>query len=112
MEHAWIREIARTISADRPVMFLADLARRPRATAKSWYTGHRRAPLSVLGRLRNEAESRKYYDLVQQFEYLIRRRSYEPPRRTGFWIIDPVTGQNSANRRGRPRTPRDMSLKT
>jgi hypothetical protein len=100
----WIREIARQIAPDRPVMFLAEFCRRPRVTAKSWYTGHRRAPLSVLERLRDEAESRELSGLVQQFEYLIRRHSYDPQRRTGFWIIDPVTGQNRANRRGRPKS--------
>jgi len=53
--------------------------------------------------LRDLAETRKLYGLVPEFERLIRKRSYEPRRRAGFWIIDPVTGQNRANRFGRWR---------
>jgi hypothetical protein len=47
MAHTWIRDIARTLSPEQPIMFLAQLARCPRATAKSWATGHRRPPLYV-----------------------------------------------------------------
>jgi hypothetical protein len=57
----------------------------------------------ALEMLRDVAESRKLYGLVLEFERLIRKRSYEPRRRTGFWDIDPLTGQNRANRLGRPQ---------
>jgi hypothetical protein len=103
MSHILIREIARAASPNRPVMFLAELTKRPRATAKSWLTGHRRPSITVLRMLLHVAECRKLYELVQEFERLIRKRTYQPRSRTGFWIIDPVTGQNKANRLGRPR---------
>jgi hypothetical protein len=41
------------------------------------------------------------FDLAQQLDYVIQQRTYEPRQRTGFWIIDPITGQNKANRLGR-----------
>jgi hypothetical protein len=72
-EGPWIQEIAHAINPARPVVFLVELTGRP--TVKSWRSGRRRAPLSVLTRLRDEAEFRKLHSLVQQFDYLIRRRS-------------------------------------
>jgi hypothetical protein len=34
---------------------------------------------------------------------LIAKREGEPPRRRGFFVVDPATGQNRANRLGRPK---------
>src|SRR5690349_16157422 len=95
-------DVARQLSPRRPIMFLAELAGRPRPTAKSWIAGHRRPPMSVLERLRDLAKARGLVGLHQQLDYEIQQRKDVPRHRTGFWLIDPATGQNKANRRGRP----------
>ena len=101
---AWtlIRHVAQELSPNRPIMFLAELVRRPRPTAKSWYSGHRRPPIGVLEMLRDEVLARGLIGLGQQLAYYVRQREYEPKHRTGFWLIDPVTGMNRSNRHGRP----------
>ena len=47
------------------------------------------------------------YDLWRLLGIEIAKREGEPPRRRGFFVIDPVTGQNKQNRLGRPK--RDSS---
>jgi hypothetical protein len=106
---AWtlIRDIARTLSPDRPIIFLARLAGCPRPTAKSWATGHRRPPISVLKLLRELVQGRRT-GLEGELDYEIRRREYEPKHRTGFNLIRERDGpcsipRDGRNRRGRPR---------
>jgi hypothetical protein len=101
---AWtlVRHVAQQLSPQRPIMFLAELGRCPRATAKSWASGHRRPPIWVLELARDEiTRIGGLFGLKQELDYNIRLRTDEPRQRTGFWIIDPITGQNKANRLGR-----------
>jgi hypothetical protein len=107
MAQTFIRGLARTLSPDRPIVFLAQLANCRRATAKSWATGHRRPPLVILQRLRDVVRDRVIdRTWLLELDYIIRKRKDEPKHRTGFWIIDPATGQNRANRLGRPKRNR------
>jgi hypothetical protein len=109
MSDALIRRAARALNPDRPIMTLAALGRCPRATAKSWATGHRRPPIWVLQFLQAHLLARRLSTLGEEVGALIARRNserdwerkYKP--RTGFWIVDPATGENKANRLGRPR---------
>jgi hypothetical protein len=96
-----IRHAARTLCPDRPIKMIMEFHRVPRPTAKSWYTGHRRAPVWILACLRRAAWVRGMLGLAQELDYLIRRRENEPPRRTGFCSIDPLTGRDRRNRLGR-----------
>jgi hypothetical protein len=90
-------------------MFLAHLARRPRATVKSWATAHRRAPLYFLKSLRDLGQSQaQKAGFLGELDREIRRREFEPKHLTGFFQIDPVTGQNKRNRRGRPKKIRTI----
>ena len=41
--------------------------------------------------------------LPSELEILIAKREGEPPRRRGFFVVGPATGQNKQNRRGRPK---------
>jgi hypothetical protein len=103
MTNTIIRHAARELSPTRPIAFIAETVRCPRPTAKSWYTGHRRSPIWVLELLRDLGRMKGLISLERELEHQIRKREYEPKRRTGFWIIDPLTGQNKSNRRGRPK---------
>src|SRR5215831_2649540 len=100
MAHTWIRDHARVLCPDQPIMFLARLAHRPRSTAKSWATGHRRPPLSVLIALLEVVRDRQLFVLEGELDYHIRKRECEPKQRTGFCQIDPLTGRDKRNRRG------------
>jgi hypothetical protein len=121
MARTLIRDIARVLSPDRPIMFLARLAGCPRHTAKSWATGHRRPPVAVLKtslqaiRRRQveragEATLQERQNLsgaAYELEDIIRKRSYEIKRLTGFNEIRERDGPGSIprdgrNRRGRP----------
>jgi hypothetical protein len=106
MAQTLIRDIARTLSPDRPIMFLAQLARCPRPTAKSWTTGHRRPPVWVLDALRHMARVRGLTGLEREFDYQIRQRTYEPKHRTGFNQIRERDGPGSTPRDGRNRLGR------
>jgi hypothetical protein len=90
---------------DAPSARLARLADRPKSTARSWRRERRRAPLDVYLRVRRELQARgsEIFSLIREFDIEIPRREGEPPRRRGFFVVDPVTGQNRQNRRGRPR---------
>jgi hypothetical protein len=39
----------------------------------------------------------------RQLDILIAKRTGEPPRRRGFFVVDPATGQNKQNRLERSR---------
>ena len=48
MSDKLIRHVARALNPDRPISALAELAKRPRSTARSWTSGRRRPPVAVL----------------------------------------------------------------
>jgi hypothetical protein len=100
-----IRHAARALNPDRPIMTLAELARRPRATARSWATGHRRPPIWTLKILRDMLKDRQgtLFALIRELDYVISKRECEPQHRTGFCTIDPATGRDKRNRLGRPK---------
>jgi hypothetical protein len=104
MTDTLIRRAARALNPDRPIMTLAGFRRSPRPTAKSWATGHRRPPIWLLQFLQAHLRARRL-PLADEVEGLIAHREWERKHkpRTGFWIVDPVTRQNKANRSGRPR---------
>jgi peroxiredoxin len=97
----FVRWAARELSPDEPLKFLTEVARCPRATAKAWYSGHRRAPIWLLQRLRDAAQDRQLRDLAAQLDDHLQQREREPPRARGFMLRDPATGLDKRNRRGR-----------
>jgi hypothetical protein len=99
----FVRWAARELSRDRPIKLLVELARCPRPTAKAWYTGHRRPPIWILQRLHEVALDRQLRDLAGQLAYYIYEREREPRHARGCMVIDPATGLDKRNRRGRPR---------
>src|SRR5438128_1363772 len=106
---AWtlIRDAARALSPDRPIMLLSRLSGRPRPTVKSWATGHRRPPIFVLRVLRDVIQSQgRRTGLEGELDYEIRRREYEPKHRTGFNLIRERDGPGSIPRDGRNRLGR------
>src|SRR5690348_12340443 len=102
MAQTLIREAARALSP-RPIMMLAELGRCPRPTAKSWATGYRRPKVVILELLRDAVQARGLTGLARELDHHIRQREWEPRHRSGFWLIDPITRQNKANRLGRPK---------
>src|SRR5215472_5706913 len=76
-----------------------------KSTARSWRR-HRRPPMTALKLLRTELQRRgaECFSTLRELEILIAKREGEPPRRRGFFVVDPLTGQNKQNRFGRPRT--------
>jgi hypothetical protein len=96
--------VARELSPKRPVMFLAELARCPRATAKSWYTDHRRPRrLGILKLLRDLVYARGWTQLGRDLDLHIREREDQPKHLSGFCSIDPLTRRDKRNRAGRPK---------
>ena len=107
-----IRQVARALSPDRPVMFLAGLAKCPRSTAKSWCTGHRRPPIWLLDAIRSIADGQDLTGLAQALNHLIRQRKDEPKQRTGFHLIRERDGPGSTPRDGRNRRGRPKRIKS
>jgi peroxiredoxin len=56
-----------------------------------------------LQRLRDAAQDRQLWDLARQLDNYIQQREREPPRARGFMLLDPATGLDKRNYRGRPR---------
>jgi hypothetical protein len=114
---AWtlIRDVARLLSPDRPIMLLARLGGCSRATAKSWVTGHRRPPIYVLRLLRDAAQSQAWRaGLLGELDYEIREREGEPPwkrRGPGFMEIRERDGPGSTPRDGRNRLGRPKRVR-
>jgi hypothetical protein len=105
MAQTLIRDVMRALSPDRPIKLLSRLADRPRATAKSWATGHRRPPINVLRALREAA--RGYgTGLELELDYEIRKREFEPRHLTGFNQVRERDGPGSIPRDGRNRLGR------
>jgi hypothetical protein len=50
-----------------------------------------------------QARAAEWNTLWREFGIEIARREGEAPRRRGFFVVDPTTGQNRQNRLGRPR---------
>lgn len=75
-----------------------------KSTARSWRR-HRRPPMAVLKLLHAELQRRgaECFSTLRELDILIAKREGEPPRRRGFFVIDPATGQNKQNRLGRPK---------
>jgi peroxiredoxin len=108
-----VRWAARELSRpNQPIKFLVELAHCPRATAKAWYCGHRRAPIWFLQRLHGQAQDRQLGDLAGQLDYHLQQREREPPRARGFMLRDPLTGLDKRNRRGRSRNSGDAETAT
>src|SRR6202040_664837 len=90
---------------DRPIKMLAGLANGRRSTAKSWATGHRRAPIAKLKILQDPLKGRQaaLFGLIAELDLMVMRREVEPRRRTGFNEIRVRDGPGSAPRDGRNR---------
>ena len=99
-----INGVAKALFTGAPSALLARTCGVPKATARSWRR-RGRAPLSVLRQLHYLLQARvaEINDFWRQLGIEIARREGEPPRRRGFFVVDPLTGQNRQNRRGRPR---------
>lgn len=76
-----------------------------KSTVRSWRRARRRPPLDVLKLLSIELQRRgaECFSVQRELDILIAKRMGEPPRRRGFFVVDPTTGQNRANRLGRPK---------
>jgi hypothetical protein len=88
----------------------------PKATARSWRQGHRRAPLSVLKTLlrRLQARGAECHSLCREFDIEIARREGEPPskrRGPGFMEIRERDGPGSKPRDGRNRLGRPKKIR-
>lgn len=96
--------------AGAPNALLAAEMSVPKATARSWRQGHRRAPLSVLRQLRLmlQAHAAECNALWREYGIEIGRREGEPLHRRGFMELRQRDGPGSKprdarNRLGRPR---------
>ena len=61
--------------------------------------------MAVLKLLHAELQRRgaECFSALRELELLITKREGEPPRRRGFFVVDPLTGQNRQNRLGRSK---------
>jgi hypothetical protein len=89
----------------------------PKATARSWRQGHRRAPVSVLKSLRRMLHVRgaECFSLCRDFDLEIARREGEPPwirRGPGFMQVRERDGPGSTPRDGRNRLGRSKRIRT
>jgi hypothetical protein len=107
-----IRAAAKVISPNQPIKLLMNIRGSPRSTAKSWHTGRRRPPIWCLEQLRDMMWVRGVTELVQQFDYVIRQRTGEPPRRTGFNEVRERDGPGSIPRDGRNRLGRPRRIRS
>jgi hypothetical protein len=80
----------------------------PKATARSWRQGHRRAPLPVVRRIHRLLQERaaECNDLWRLLGIEIVRREGEPPHRRGFMEIRERDGPGSVPRDARWRSGR------
>jgi hypothetical protein len=103
MEMMPLDRAASLLWPDTPNSRLAAIAGRPKSTARSWRSARRRAPAQVLSMIRTELQSRgsAIFSLLREVDIELARREGEPPRRRGFFTVDPLTGQNRHNRIGR-----------
>jgi hypothetical protein len=99
---------ARVLFAGAPSALLARHCGVPKATARSWRQGNRRAPKHVLIKLRLmlQARAAQCNALCREFGIEIARREGEPLRRRGFMEIRERDGPGSVPRDGRNRLGR------
>jgi hypothetical protein len=111
MSDTVIRRAAFSLNPERPIMTLAGLARTPRSTAKRWATGRRRPSVVILKILRDKLKDRQaaLFQLIAELDCAILQRECESKRRTGFNLIDPITGLDRRNRLGRPRAGHEIA---
>jgi hypothetical protein len=88
---------------DTPNAGLSGVTGRPKSTVRSWRSAHRREPAQVLSLIRAELQSRgsEIFSLLREFDVELAQREGERPRRRGFFVVDPLTGQNRQSRIGR-----------
>ena len=105
MSDTIIRRVAVALNSSRPIIGLAEMTRCPRATARSWTSGHRRPPIAILKLLQHELRRRQeeLLALIPELDHIVMKREHEPRHRTGFCMIDPTTGLDKRNKSGRPR---------
>jgi hypothetical protein len=105
MEMMLLDRAALLLWPDTPNARLAGITGRPRSTVRNWRNARRRAPAHVLSLIRTELQTRgsEIFSLLRELDIELARREGEPPRRRGFFVVDPLTGQNRQNRIGRPR---------
>jgi hypothetical protein len=108
MSDTVIRNAGCALNPDRPIMTLAELARRPRSTVRSWVRLRRRPPIAVLKAVRDALKERQaaLLALMPQLDQIIMKREFEPKRRTGFNEIRQRDGPGSVPRDGRNRLGR------
>lgn len=94
--------------AAAPSSLLSQMARVPKSTARSWRKTRRRPPMQVLRMLSIELQRHgaACFSVLRELDDLIGKRMGEPPLRRGFFVVDPLTGQNRQNRAGRPKHKR------
>jgi hypothetical protein len=61
------------------------------------------APGKLATREAVNARQSAIFAILSDLDLVIRKREYEPKHRTGFNLIDPLTGRDRRNRLGRPR---------
>jgi hypothetical protein len=105
MEMMLLDRAALLLWPDTPNAGLSGITGRPKPTVRNWRSARRRAPLSVLRELRLllQARAAECNALWGEIGNEIARREGEPPRRRGFFVLDPLIGQNRQNRLGRRR---------
>jgi hypothetical protein len=88
-----------------PNALLGRLARVPKSTAISWRRARRRPPVPILRLLSNALQQHgaECFSVQRELDILIGKRMGEPPLHAGFFVVNPVTGQNRQNRAGRPK---------
>ena len=76
------------------------------ATAQCWRSERSRMPAADAERLAIFIRSRSEHGLAlaKELEDYVALRRAEPKRLTGFFVVDPVTGQSRQNRVGRRRS--------
>ena len=86
---AFVKAAAYLLSPTSPAAYIADLTGRPKNTARSWMSGHRRPPVEVLKAIRQALQARgaEIGSLWSDYnDRLIPRREYEPVKQRGFFV--------------------------
>ena len=102
---AFVTRAADLLFTAAPNSLLSRATGAAKSTVRSWRRAHRRPPLHVLRLLSTELQRRgaECFSVQRELDILVAKRMGEGPRRRGFFVVDPLTGQNRQNRLGRPR---------